>query len=126
MITHDVDEAILLADRILLMTNGPRAKVAESVKINIARPRNRSSIIDDANYYKIRNHLVNFLVTRSGELSQSDENISSEPKEVDPAGEDPAGENIAEEGNLSEHNSTQERLHEEKSSASLGTVKTAV
>lgn len=69
MITHDVDEAILLADRILLMTNGPQAKVAESVKINIPRPRNRAKIIDDAAYYKIRNYLVNFLVERSGELS---------------------------------------------------------
>lgn len=69
MITHDVDEAILLADRILLMTNGPHARVAESVKINIPRPRNRANIIDDPAYYKIRNHLVHFLVTRSGELS---------------------------------------------------------
>lgn len=87
MITHDVDEAILLADRILLMTNGPRAKVAESVKINIDRPRNRASIIDDPNYYKIRNHLVNFLVTRSGELSNtpaSDDDGLSKPKTVDP------------------------------------------
>lgn len=69
MITHDVDEAILLADRILLMTNGPQARVAESVKINIPRPRNRAKIIDDPAYYKIRNYLVNFLVERSGELS---------------------------------------------------------
>lgn len=87
MITHDVDEAILLADRILLMTNGPRAKVAESVKINIDRPRNRASIIDDPNYYKIRNHLVNFLVTRSGEISKetdSNNNDSSKPRVVDP------------------------------------------
>ena len=69
MITHDVDEAILLADRILLMTNGPRARVAESVKINIDRPRQRANIIDDPAYYNIRNYLVNFLVTRSGELT---------------------------------------------------------
>lgn len=72
MITHDVDEAILLADRILLMTNGPNARVAESVKIDIPRPRNRASIIDDPGYYKIRNHLVNFLVNRSGELAAED------------------------------------------------------
>lgn len=45
MITHDVDEAILLADRVLLMTNGPKARVAESVKINIPRPRRRSATL---------------------------------------------------------------------------------
>lgn len=69
MITHDVDEAILLADRILLMTNGPFARVAESVKVDIPRPRNRSSIIHDPGYYPTRNHLVDFLVTRSKELA---------------------------------------------------------
>jgi nitrate/nitrite transport system ATP-binding protein len=72
MITHDVDEAILLADRILLMTNGPRAYVAESVRINLPRPRHRAEIIEDPGYYKIRNHLVNFLVNRSGQLSGAD------------------------------------------------------
>lgn len=82
MITHDVDEAILLADRILLMTNGPHARVAESVKINIPRPRNRGNIIDDPAYYKIRNHLVHFLVTRSGELSGIGD---GETIEVDPS-----------------------------------------
>lgn len=82
MITHDVDEAILLADRILLMTNGPHARVAESVKINIPRPRNRANIIDDPAYYKIRNHLVHFLVTRSGELSGTGD---GETIEVDPS-----------------------------------------
>ncbi len=70
MITHDVDEAILLADRILLMTNGPGAQVAESVVVDIARPRNRADIIHDDAYYKIRNHLVEFLAVRSKELSK--------------------------------------------------------
>ncbi|MBV0913836.1 ABC transporter ATP-binding protein [Anianabacter salinae] len=69
MITHDIDEAILLADRILLMTNGPYARVAESVEITIPRPRNRTSIIEHPNYYKIRNHLVHFLGIRSKELA---------------------------------------------------------
>jgi len=85
MITHDVDEAILLADRILLMTNGPQARVAESVKISIERPRKRGEIIDDPGYYRIRNYLVNFLVTRSGELSGSGSPAGEPPKEVDPA-----------------------------------------
>lgn len=69
MITHDIDEAILLADRILLMTNGPNASVAESVEITIPRPRVRTAIVQHPNYYAIRNHLVQFLGKRSVELS---------------------------------------------------------
>ncbi|WP_147113048.1 ABC transporter ATP-binding protein [Tateyamaria sp. syn59] len=69
MITHDIDEAILLADRILLMTNGPLARVAESVDITIPRPRNRTEIVEHPNYYAIRNHLVQFLGQRSKDLA---------------------------------------------------------
>jgi nitrate/nitrite transport system ATP-binding protein len=69
MITHDIDEAILLADRILLMTNGPLARVAESVEITIPRPRVRTEIVENPNYYAIRNHLVQFLGKRSAELA---------------------------------------------------------
>ena len=69
MITHDIDEAILLADRILLMTNGPMAQVAESIEITIPRPRVRNDIVEHPNYYAIRNHLVHFLAQRSAELS---------------------------------------------------------
>jgi nitrate/nitrite transport system ATP-binding protein len=51
------------------MTNGPYARVAESVEITIPRPRNRTEIVDHPNYYPIRNHLVQFLGKRSKELS---------------------------------------------------------
>ncbi|MCC5790862.1 MAG: ABC transporter ATP-binding protein [Opitutales bacterium] len=71
MITHDVDEAILLSDRIFLMTNGPRARVAEAVEVSIPRPRKRAEIVHHPDYYTIRNHLVDFLVSRSKELSGS-------------------------------------------------------
>ncbi len=67
MITHDVDEAILLADRIFLMSNGPDAVVAESVEVNFDRPRNRSEIIKNEGYYLLRNYLVDFLVNRSAD-----------------------------------------------------------
>ena len=80
MITHDVDEAILLADRILLMSNGPNARVAESVKISIPRPRRRANIVEHPAYYHTRNYLVNFLVNRSGERTTVDS-----PKIIDPA-----------------------------------------
>lgn len=65
MITHDVDEAILLSDKVMLMTNGPDARVAETVVIDIPRPRDRTRIIHLPAYYAIRNHLVEFLITRS-------------------------------------------------------------
>ena len=95
MITHDVDEAILLADRILLMTNGPHARIAESVKVSIPRPRKRTDIIHHEAYYLIRNHLVDFLVNRSRELAGevvADPELpvdSSHPMEVDPSLENP-------------------------------------
>ncbi len=69
MITHDVDEAILLSDRILPMSNGPYARVAESVVIDIPRPRSRADIIHHKNYYPIRNYLVDFLTSRSKNIS---------------------------------------------------------
>ena len=65
MITHDVDEAILLADRILLMSNGPGACIAEAVLNPLAKPRDRHSIHHDTQYYGVRNHIVDFLVNRS-------------------------------------------------------------
>ncbi|OGA71794.1 MAG: nitrate/sulfonate/bicarbonate ABC transporter ATP-binding protein [Betaproteobacteria bacterium RIFCSPLOWO2_12_FULL_65_14] len=65
MITHDVDEAMLLADRILLMSNGPKACIAEIVDNTLPKPRDRLNIHHDPRYYGIRNHLIDFLVNRS-------------------------------------------------------------
>jgi nitrate/nitrite transport system ATP-binding protein len=65
MITHDVDEAILLADKVLLMSHGPYARIAEIVEITLPRDRTRTSIHHDPQYYRVRNHLVDFLVNRS-------------------------------------------------------------
>ena len=79
MITHDVDEAILLSDRIFLMTNGPKAQIAESVVIDIPRPRDRSNIIHSPGYYKIRNHIIDFLVKRSKEISSNVKEIPNAP-----------------------------------------------
>lgn len=70
MITHDVDEAILLSDRILLMSDGPSARIVESVKVDIPKPRNRATIIKHPAYYKVRNHLIEFLVKRSSEMAE--------------------------------------------------------
>jgi nitrate/nitrite transport system ATP-binding protein len=61
MVTHDVDEAILLSDRIMLMSPGPDAKILEEVQVNIPRPRARTTIIEHPNYYAIRNRIIRFL-----------------------------------------------------------------
>lgn len=72
MVTHDVDEAILLSDRILLMTNGPCARIAEIVDVSIPRPRSRETVIDHPHYYKIRNHVIHFLVRHAAHDALSD------------------------------------------------------
>lgn len=65
MITHDIDEAIFLADKIVLMTNGPHAKIAEIVKNPLPRARKRENMHRHPHYYPLRNHLLDFLVSRS-------------------------------------------------------------
>lgn len=65
MITHDVDEAILLADKIFLMTNGPQARIAEIVDITLPRERTRNDVHHHPQYYPIRNHLIDFLLNRA-------------------------------------------------------------
>lgn len=73
MITHDVDEALLLADRILLMTNGPKARIAEIVENTLPKERTRAELHKLPSYYPLRNHLIEFLVTRSRELALAPE-----------------------------------------------------
>ena len=64
MITHDIDEALFLADRLVMMTNGPAAKIGEVLEIPFARPRNREKIMDDQKYYELRNYALDFLYRR--------------------------------------------------------------
>ncbi len=64
MITHDIDEALFLADRLVMMTNGPAAKIGEILDIPFDRPRNRSQITDDPKYYQLRNYALDFLFHR--------------------------------------------------------------
>ncbi|TVZ16068.1 ABC transporter ATP-binding protein [Maribacter sp. MAR_2009_72] len=61
MITHDVDEAIFLADRVVMMTSGPRAKIGDILAIDFDRPRTRKSVLDHEDYYTYRKHLIDFL-----------------------------------------------------------------
>jgi nitrate/nitrite transport system ATP-binding protein len=84
MITHDVDEAILLADKILLMSNGPRAAVAEIVENTMPRGRTRHDVHHDPQYYRIRNHLVDFLINRSKQMQSGAANRAALPPTVRP------------------------------------------
>src|SRR6266581_6201034 len=65
MITHDVDEAIYLADRVVLMTNGPEAVLAEIVENPLPKERQRNEVHRHPQYYGVRNHIIDFLVSRS-------------------------------------------------------------
>ena len=64
MITHDVDEAVLLADRIVMMTNGPAATIGETLDVALARPRDRLALADDPDYAACRAHVLRFLYER--------------------------------------------------------------
>lgn len=64
MITHDIDEALFLADRLVMMTNGPAATIGEVMEIPFPRPRDRALMMEDPQYYKLRNHALDFLYHR--------------------------------------------------------------
>lgn len=61
MVTHDVDEALFLADRVVMMTNGPAARVGEIVDVPFARPRDRAAVLEHPDYYPLRERLIAFL-----------------------------------------------------------------
>jgi nitrate ABC transporter ATP-binding subunit len=64
MITHDIDEALYLADRLVMMTNGPAAKIGEILEMPFPRPRDRSRLLEDPRYYELRNYALDFLYHR--------------------------------------------------------------
>lgn len=61
MVTHDVDEAVLLADRIVMMTNGPAATIGEILAVDLPRPRDRVALADDRTYHACRTAVLDFL-----------------------------------------------------------------
>jgi nitrate/nitrite transport system ATP-binding protein len=72
LITHDVDEALYMSDRVCMMTNGPNARVGQLLDLPFARPRERSAVLDDSLYYELRGALVSF-------LEQQDKRHAAEP-----------------------------------------------
>jgi len=61
MVTHDVDEALFLSDRVVMMTSGPRARVGDILEVGFSRPRKRAEVLGHPDYYTLREHLIGFL-----------------------------------------------------------------
>ncbi|MBX9610162.1 MAG: ABC transporter ATP-binding protein [Burkholderiales bacterium] len=70
MVTHDVDEAVLLSDRIVMMTNGPSATIGEILSVKLQRPRNRVELAEDRAYVHYRKAVIDFLYTRQGHVEK--------------------------------------------------------
>ncbi len=85
MITHDVDEAVLLSDRIVMMTNGPAATIGEILQIDLLRPRNRVELADNLQYNHYRAEVLKFLYERQ-HRAESDAEKKSEQDNVTPIG----------------------------------------
>jgi nitrate/nitrite transport system ATP-binding protein len=71
MVTHDVDEAVLLSDRIVMMTNGPAATIGEILQVDLERPRNRVELAEDRRYVHLRKEVLDFLYTRHGHVEKT-------------------------------------------------------
>lgn len=71
MVTHDIDEALYLADRLVLMTDGPEARVGEIYDVPFERPRKRNEVLDHPDYYACRSYVIDFLENHAKQLSGS-------------------------------------------------------
>jgi nitrate ABC transporter ATP-binding subunit len=79
MVTHDIDEALFLSDRVVMMTSGPNAHVGEIVDVPFERPRDRETVLSHPDYYKLRERLISFLENQSHQSSRpTDGNAASE------------------------------------------------
>ncbi len=70
MVTHDVDEAVLLADKVVMMTNGPAATIGEVLTVDLPRPRSRVALADDPRYQQCRKAVIDFLYTRQAHVEK--------------------------------------------------------
>jgi nitrate/nitrite transport system ATP-binding protein len=71
MVTHDVDEAVLLSDRIVMMTNGPAATIGEVLRVDLPRPRHRVALAEDRSYVQYRKEVIDFLYTRHSHVEKA-------------------------------------------------------
>src|SRR3954471_9810612 len=84
MVTHDVDEALFLSDRVVMMTSGPAATVGEILEIKFPRPRSRKQLLEDPEYYRLREELIGFLEERSHQRPARAKNGAGVPPPRDP------------------------------------------
>ncbi|MFM2416078.1 MAG: nitrate transport ATP-binding protein, partial [Pseudomonadota bacterium] len=78
MVTHDVDEALMLSDRVVMMTNGPEARVGEVMAVPFARPRVRTDVLEHADYYELRGRMIQFLEDQDHRKHASKQSASPE------------------------------------------------
>jgi nitrate/nitrite transport system ATP-binding protein len=71
MVTHDVDEAVLLSDRIVMMTNGPAATIGEVLRVDLQRPRDRVALAESRDYLQYRKEVIDFLYTRHSHVEKA-------------------------------------------------------
>jgi nitrate/nitrite transport system ATP-binding protein len=71
MVTHDVDEAVLLSDVIVMMTNGPAATIGETLHVNLKRPRSRIDSAQDSAYQAYRSAVIDFLYNRQSHVEKT-------------------------------------------------------
>ena len=71
MVTHDVDEAVLLSDRIVMMTNGPAATIGDVLSIELPRPRNRVELVENRDYVRYRKEVIDFLYMRHNHVERA-------------------------------------------------------
>ena len=71
MVTHDVDEAVLLSDRIVMMTNGPAATIGDVLRVDLPRPRNRVEMVEDRSYAHCRKEVLDFLYMRHSHVERA-------------------------------------------------------
>jgi nitrate/nitrite transport system ATP-binding protein len=76
-VTHDVDEAILLADRVVMMSNGPNARIGNIMEVDLPRPRSRKGLLAHPDYYAYREELLDFLEAYEGGADPSDAQLES-------------------------------------------------
>ncbi|HZP58684.1 MAG TPA: ABC transporter ATP-binding protein [Opitutaceae bacterium] len=84
MVTHDVDEALFLSDRVVMMTNGPAATVGEILEVKFPRPRSRKQLLEDAEFYRLREQIIGFLEERSHRHPGPPPNPGASPRSLQP------------------------------------------
>ena len=92
MITHDVDEAVLLSDRIVMMTNGPAATIGEILEVKLDRPRDRLALAEDPDFVHLRQQVLEFLYAKHSNPAQSADKTQDQQAAASPTLEAVEGE----------------------------------